>query len=1071
MNNSRNLLAYSTSALAVAACLIVPGVAGAQTTGASATDAQPAAVAPAAATPTPGEAAVPDEVVVTGIRASLERSIAIKRNSTGVVDAISSEDIGKFPDTNLAESLQRITGVSINRRNGEGAEVTVRGFGPQYNLVTLNGRQLAASDQTAVGGPVDFNRNTSRSFDFSNLASEGVKTLEVYKTGRASIPTGGIGATINVVTRRPLDNRQSGFNGSIGVKADYDTSADACIKCGAHVTPQASGLLSWTNPDQTFGATIFGSYQKRNFSRADVTVNGWNVSTVDEFLNPANNHVKTGAQINNKPADGNALVSRPDDARYQFAEINNERINAQGTLQWKPTERLTLTADGVFAQNKAKERASDEANWFNQNFDVVTFDSGHSVYTPAYLHETIPGAQKDAGFEQQSRGQKNRLTDFGLNAKWELTDNFEVNVDGHIGQSKSTPDNPNGMSSTLISLSVPTLSSHSWDYSKGFPTQTVVYSDPVGAVQCTATAKPDGCTKGNANGKFDVGDVASQVGRQINTRLTQRIKEGRVDFGWKLDDQGSRFDFGGDYRTTNTHSVQSQYYQTLGNWSNDNPRDVAQYAPGLVNTFCLTCKFTHYDPKSTGDGLIAFRTENPTDLYNKLSAAYTASGSPSALNGFSDDRVKENIWAGYGQVTWKGQIGDHDASLVAGARYERTTVKSVSLQSVPTAIVWQSDNDFLQILSPDFQPVPGKGKYNNLLPSMDFQINLTQNLVGRFSFSRTISRPNYGDLFASTTAGNPSDATSVGGTATGNAHNPNLQPLTSDNFDLSVEWYFKPASYLSAGVFEKRVHNFIGNTIENRNLFGLRDPSSGAPGSRSGIAKAQLTANGVDTGDVNLFSYTSLLVQNGGNVPAATATFMANYDPATRALNQAFVNQQIAAVDIIADSNDPLFNFGVNTPINNKDAKIYGFEVAGQYFFGNTGIGVAAAYTYVRGNIGIDKAADPNVNLFALVGLSDTANATLIYDKHGISARVSYNWRAKFLDQVNIGSFHNPEFTKAHGQVDLNISYDITPKLAVSFEGINVLESGVYQYSRSVNQVTFAAEGNARYLIGARYRF
>jgi len=1067
MKNPRNLLTLSTSALAVAACLIVPGVAQAQTAGAPA---QPTAAPAAASTPD-----VSDEVVVTGIRASLERSIAIKRDSTGVVDAISAEDMGKFPDTNLAESLQRITGVSINRRNGEGAEVTVRGFGPDYNLVTLNGRQLAASDQTAVGGPVDFKRSTGRSFDFSNLASEGVKTLEVYKTGRASIPTGGIGATINVVTRRPLDNRESGFNGSIGAKADYDTSADACIKCGSHVTPQVSGVLSWSNPDQTFGASLFGSYQKRNFSRADVTVNGWNVSTVDEFLNPANNHVKTGATINNKPANGNALVSRPDDARYQFAEDSNERINAQGVLQWKPSDKLTITADGLFAQNIAKERASDEANWFNQNFDVVTFDSGkNGVYTPAYIHETIPGAQKDAGFEQQSRGQKNRLTDFGLNAKWELTDNLEVNLDGHIGQSKSTPDNPNGMSSTLISLSVPTLSSHSWDYSNGFPVQTVVYSDPAGAVQCTATAKPDGCTKGNANGKFDIGDVASQVGRQVNTVLTQRIKEGRVDFGWKLDNQGSRFDFGTDYRSTNTHSVQSSYYQTLGNWSNDNPRDVAQYAPGLVDTFCLTCKFTHFDPKSTGDGLLAFRTEDPTALYNKLSAAYTATGVPgnaNARNGFNDDRVKENIWAAYGQITWKGQIGDHDASLVAGARYERTTVKSLSLQSVPTAIVWQSDNDFNQVLSATFQPVPGKGKYNNLLPSMDFQINLTRNLVGRFSFSRTISRPNYGDLFASTTANNPSDATSVGGTATGFAHNPNLQPLTSDNFDLSLEWYFKPASYLSAGVFEKRVHNFIGNTIQNRSLFGLRDPSSGAPGSRSGTAKAQLTANGIDTGDVNLFSYTSLLVQNGGNVPAATATFLANYDPVTRALNQAFVNQQIAAVDIIADSNDPLFNFGVNTPINNKDAKIYGFEVAGQYFFGHTGIGVAAAYTYVRGNIGIDPAADPNVNLFALVGLSDTANATLIYDKHGISARVSYNWRAKFLDQINIGSFHNPEFTKAHGQVDANLSYDITPHLAVSLEGINIFEKGVYQYSRSVNQVTFAAEGNARYLLGVRFRF
>src|SRR5690606_8391081 len=129
--------------------------------------------------------AMVEEIVVTGIRASLQRSMDIKRNAQGVVDAISAEDIGKFPDTNLAESLQRITGVSIDRSNGEGSKVTVRGFGPDYNLVTLNGRQMpgATINATSASG--------SRSFDFSNLASEGVSGVEVYKTVRAANPAGG----------------------------------------------------------------------------------------------------------------------------------------------------------------------------------------------------------------------------------------------------------------------------------------------------------------------------------------------------------------------------------------------------------------------------------------------------------------------------------------------------------------------------------------------------------------------------------------------------------------------------------------------------------------------------------------------------------------------------------------------------------------------------------------------------------------------------------------------------------------------------------------------------------------
>jgi TonB-dependent receptor len=133
-----------------------------------------------------------EEVLVTGIRASIEASMDMKREATGVVDAISAEDIGKFPDSNLAESLQRITGVSISRSNGEGSQVTVRGFGAQYNMITLNGRMLPG------GGAEGGGNSIGRAFDFGNIASEAVRSLEVYKTGKANIATGGIGATVNI---------------------------------------------------------------------------------------------------------------------------------------------------------------------------------------------------------------------------------------------------------------------------------------------------------------------------------------------------------------------------------------------------------------------------------------------------------------------------------------------------------------------------------------------------------------------------------------------------------------------------------------------------------------------------------------------------------------------------------------------------------------------------------------------------------------------------------------------------------------------------------------------------------
>ena len=214
--------------------------------------------APAAADETAG-----DDIVVTGIRASLREAVDIKRDAQGVVDAISAEDIGKFPDTNLAESLQRITGVSIDRSNGEGSLVTVRGFGPEFNLVTLNGRQMpTATLGDGASAPA------SRSFDFANLASEGISGVEVYKTSRAAIPSGGIGSSINIRTPRPLD--RPGLRGSIAAKGVLDTSRNGRDP----ITPEVSGVLSTTFADDRFGVLISGIYQDRKASVNTANV-GW----------------------------------------------------------------------------------------------------------------------------------------------------------------------------------------------------------------------------------------------------------------------------------------------------------------------------------------------------------------------------------------------------------------------------------------------------------------------------------------------------------------------------------------------------------------------------------------------------------------------------------------------------------------------------------------------------------------------------------------------------------------------------------------------------------------------------
>ena len=275
---------------------------------------------------------------------------------------------------------------------------------------------------------------------------------------------------------------------------------------------------------------------------------------------------------------------------------------------------------------------------------------------------------------------------------------------------------------------------------------------------------------------------------------------------------------------------------------------------------------------------------------------------------------------------------------------------------------------------------------------------------------------------------------------------------------------------MSAGFFDKRVHNFVGVGQTQSPLFGLRDSTSGAPGTTSGDALAALRAQNVPLNGQNLFAM-SALIQDLGSVSAATTEFLNNYNVATAQLNSGYFDSVANALDVATMPNDPLWNFLVTQPVNNRDAEIYGFELAGQHFFGNTGFGIAASYTFVRGDISFDNGASPNEDQFALLGLSDSANVTLIYDKSGLSARLAYNWRDKFLSSYNRVPFRNPVYNAAFGQLDLNISYDITPQIAVSFEGLNLTRESVRTYGRDEKQLWYAQELDRRFMLGARYKF
>jgi TonB-dependent receptor len=1026
-------LARSASVVAFAACFV------------SAT---------ASAQDAPAASEAENEIVVTGIRASLESAMEIKRDASGVVDAISAEDIGKFPDTNLAESLQRVPGVSINRVNGEGSQVTVRGFGPQFNLVTVNGRQMATSFVNSPGGDqnVDFARATSRSFDFNNLASEGVSRLEVYKTGRAAIPTGGIGAAINIVTVRPLDAAGDGLRGSVGAKALYDLSND-----GFHVDPEVSGVVTWSDPDEMFGVSLFGAFQKRRSAAASATSNDWNIRPFSSFPGRGPATVVTGA-----PSDPSTLVAVPNDSRYHYSENERERINVSGSAQFRPTETLTFTADALFAQNKLSEERSDQTNWFNRPFDNITFDTSDAVPTAIYIDEGAGYGTKDIGFEQQYRATKTELQSFGLNAEWEIGSGFSLTLDGNHSISNSTPNSRNGASSTLVGFGAPVVDAHSVDFSGAVPNQQWTLNDSgLGTDGIRGTADD----RGNNNGVLDIGDLGTQVQRTNASSQRHRLDQLSANLGWEIGGD-SRFDVGAAYIDSRMTSARTQTQQTLGDWGINNVGDVNSVAGSLIEQFCLSCQFSEYN---VTDADIAFRG-NAVDLYEAFADYYEARGNPINVSGNDFDRVREKIFSAYAQLTWDGTIGDRPAGVTAGVRFENTKVTSFSRVAQPDRIEWDSDNDFTRVIGANVAEITREGEYNNLLPSIDFRIEPVDDVVARVSYSKTIARADYGNLFASQSANGPNRPTVLGGVTGGTQGNPDLLPLVSDNFDISLEWYFAPTSYVSGGFFYKKVKNFVGVGQENLNLFGLRDPTTGAAGTRSGAALAQINALGAVLSDVSLFTLTALIDANAGNVAAATAQFQAQLQPNGQ-LNQAFVDTILAQRDVIANATDPLFVFQVQTPINQEEGNIHGFELQGQYFLGQTGFGVSGSFTKVYGDVNVDVLSDPGTNVYALVGLADSFNITAIYENFGFSARLAYNWRDKFLSAVNRGGGRSPVFFEPFGTLDAHISYDVTENVSVSLEAINILSEPVRSYGRDNNQLWFAQEQHPRVFIGARFRF
>ncbi|MGL5839790.1 MAG: TonB-dependent receptor [Sphingorhabdus sp.] len=946
-----------------------------------------------------------DEIVVTGIRASLEASQNIKREAQGVVDAISAEDIGKFPDTNLAESLQRITGVSIDRQSGEGSTVTVRGFGPEYNLVVVNGRQMPTS--TLGDG---FSAPSSRSFDFANLASEGVAGVEVYKSGRASLPTGGIGSVINIKLPRPLD--RVGLQGSIGVKGVYDTSQ----LYGTDVTPEISGIVSQTFADDTIGILLAGSYQKRNGGQAQFSAGNWRpgyTGAENNWGTLAQPGTPGFANIQNRPGPTD-VYQVPQNAAYDLYDFKRERINGQAVLQFKPSDTLDMAVDYIFSQNTFDSRQNSIGVWFNHGNTSSSWTDGPAAGANFYSENFAAVEGKDLAITGAVGSNRNVNHSIGGNIKWDGPGGLRLEIDGHHSTAESKPTSPYG-SGIAVGSAIFGVASQRVDFTTDMPVISVTMHP--GAGISAANIRPAGNAFRNAYMKDTINQISARGGFDFDTSFIESL-----DFGIGYVDNKVRTAFGviqnDSWGGTLSAADTPDALYTARALSPDLAGMSGASDPNIIPNYFLI----------DTEGLISL-------LDTRLGICNRAPGDTCLAPYTTDRRIREKSITPWIQSFHSFDLGDAQANLRLGLRYEETKINSSALAELPTGTIWAAQNEISLVATPgSFTTL--KGRYNNWLPAIDFDISPIEDVKLRASYSHTITRPSYADIQGGITLGQPLRV-GAGGSQAG-AGNPGLLPYKSKNVDLSAEWYYDRSSYVSLGFFRKNVSNYIANETTQTPLFNLPDPSQGAAAT---AARAALGANA---------TFDQIVTWVQANRPAD------------------FVPGVGTAGGIRGRSGDPNVVFTYTQPENSdQKASLWGWEFAIQHSFWDTGFGAILNYTIVKSDTAFDNTLPWTTTQFAVTGASDSANAVLYYDKNGIQARVAYNWRDKFLS----GKDQDPYYIKSYGQFDVSASYEFMEGLTAFVEGINITNADRTGVRRNDRAIFFAAPGYARYAAGVRFSF
>lgn len=732
------------------------------------------------------------DIVVTGIRGSLDKSVEIKRESAVVLDSVNATELGRFPDSDVADSLQHITGITINRTTGgEGQYVSVRGLGSEYNITTLNDRILATDDD-------------GRNFAFDILPADVISGADVLKSPQAAAVEGSIGGTVNLRSARPFDHR--GFHMAVRAEGNYNDMSE-------YKGYKLSGFVSDTNSSGTFGALLGVVYSDTKF-RTDAL----NYSTWDPY--------SPGVWPPAPTADGEP----PADAQpvnglccIQFGSVvdRKKRLALTGTVEWKPTDTLHITIDGMYTRLHDPQVAYNQSYYPDFTYDAnglpewsnVTVENGYITaftannFDPEIVNQTI-----------------HRVVNtylIGGNVEWNPTDHFTLRGDVY----RSQAHRPEGGLDTFLTAGLVSPTPYNQN--------TLTFKANKNAMPDLTVTLPDGSDYASAlaSGALDDNSLwSTHYDGLSGYSIKDTVTGSKLDATYSVDnsvlkhiDAGiaflkrskSRRDISNDW--TNGSNQYSTLYNTMP--GQPGPITFASMGQDVISTFSFPNYFAgaggHFPTTQVlidAQALLAgLKSLDGTPNYTSGEGVYNFADTLPQFNPTNSYVVSEKTISGYIQGSfagygWTGNIGlrlVHTETRAATAINKIISVTVADTANPTASAVTQYS---------EATPLNAKGSYTIPLPSANVNFALTDKLHLRVAAAQTIARPNL-NQFAPT----ETDDTSNQNYVVYYDGNASLKPIKAWQFDTSLEWYYHANDMLSVAVFGKKLRGDI-TTIQRNNV-------------------------------------------------------------------------------------------------------------------------------------------------------------------------------------------------------------------------------------------------------------